>query len=51
MDVPEPTVLEVVEELREETREAIVGLHIDLVKTGRVWKVRGICRRLLLTIH
>lgn len=33
-------VLDVVEELRAETRGALIGLHMDLIKTGHAWKVR-----------
>lgn len=35
----ETGLLSAVEDLRAETREALIGIHVDIIKTGQAWKV------------
>lgn len=39
-DLLRAVVRDVMYEFQQETREELIGLHLDLVKAGRGWKVR-----------
>lgn len=38
----ETAFLSAIEELRAETREALIGIHVDIIKSGQAWKVSGL---------